>query len=225
MKYNTKKDKLVALQEMLNLETGELNTDFFEYENTLYEKAVQMKALAARIRACSLCPGMNIKRSTEACPGWGDLNAKVFFIGQSLHQPGVVSDLPFILGCGYILDAALRLSGLLRKDVFITNTVHCHPPRNRGTTDEEKNNCWPFLKEELNIVRPKLVVALGNDAKQATQNIANWLGPLYDEPDARFPFKMLCVKHPASFMYSAPEERVGWILRLSKEIDKVYKDV
>jgi len=211
----TRKDKLVLLKTLLNLETGEVDKSAFDYENNLYEKATQKKALDARIRSCSLCEGLNIKRYTEGCPGWGDLNARVFFIGQSLHKPGILSDLPFILGSGYSLDAALRLSGLLRKDVFITNVVHCHPAGNRGSLDEEKKNCLPFLVSELLIVRPMMTVALGNDAKQALEHIwdkVTWLGA-----------KKLAVKHPASFMYGAPEQRVDWIVKLSLEIDKVYK--
>ena len=105
-----RKEKLIALRNMIDLESGTLNKDFFVYENTLYEKAVQKKSLDSRIAKCQLCEGLNIKRLTDSCGGWGDLNAKIFFIGQSLHKPGILSDLPFILGCGDQLDAAQRLS-------------------------------------------------------------------------------------------------------------------
>jgi DNA polymerase len=216
-----RKEKLVLLKTMLDLETGKVDTDAFEWENQLYEKSVQMKALNARIRSCTSCPGLNIKRFTEGCPGWGDLNAKVFFIGQSLHSPGVSSDLPFILGCGYILDAALRLSGLLRKDVFLSNCCHCHPPKNRATTDEEKKNCLQYVLKEICIVRPQLIVALGNDAKAVMEYFESRTS--YSKKEKQYKPKILKVKHPASFMYSSPEERVSWIVKLSKEIDRVYK--
>lgn len=199
------------LRKMVDLKTGAINTEAFDYENVLYEKAIQKQSLDARIAACQLCEGLNISRFTDSCPGWGDLNAKVFFIGQSLHKPGISSGLPFILGSGYLLDAALRLSGLLRKDVFITNTVHCHPPRNRASTDEEKMNCLSFLRKEVQIVQPKLIVALGNDAQWALIKAG------YSTKRA------LAVKHPAAFLHSAPEDSIEWILKLSKEIDKVYK--
>jgi len=210
----TRKDKLVLLQKYLNLESGEVDKEAFSWENDLYEKAIRKKSLDRRIRGCSLCEGLNIKRLTEGCPGWGDLNAKVFFIGQSLHKPGIVSDLPFILGSGYILDAALRLSGLLRRDVFITNAIHCHPAGNRGSLEDEKKNCLRFLHEELDIVWPELVVALGNDAKWAVERLSRELSD----------FKVIKVKHPASFMYGAPEQRKDWILKLSLEIDKIYNE-
>ena len=204
----SKRDKLVALKEFCNLETGELDYSYFEYENTLYTKAVRMKALAARITKCKRCEGLNIKRFTESTPGWGNLNASIFFVGQSLHEPGVSSGLPFIKGSGYSIDAALRLSGLLRKDVFFSNVIHCHPPQNKDTTPKEKENCLAYLFKEIEIVQPNLLVLLGNDAKQAVTM------ELVEE------IKILKIKHPATFMYSAPELRVGWIVKLSMEIDK-----
>ncbi len=206
-----RKDKLVALQSFANIETGELDLSKFVYENSLYEKAVKMKQLASKIAKCRACPDMNIKLYTESCPGWGNLNAQVFFVGQSLHEPGVLSGLPFIQGCGYSIDAALRLSGLLRKDVFFSNAVHCHPPANRPSTQGEKDNCIHFLLEELLVVKPAMIVLLGNDAKDSYEQIKH---RMVWKP------KVLKLKHPASFMYSAPEERIGWIVKLSLEIDK-----
>lgn len=208
----SRKTKLVTLKEFANLQTGQLHTDSFGYENLLYTKAVKMKALNAKIARCKKCPGLNIKRFTENCPGWGDLNSPIFFVGQSLHEPGVLSGLPFILASGYSIDAALRLSGLLRKDVFMSNVVHCHPEGNRGSTAEEKKNCLHFLLKELYIVNPKLTVALGNDAKEAMQELQEE----WKEPGA----KVIKIKHPASFMYSAPEDRIDWIVKLSLEMDK-----
>ncbi len=213
----TRRDKLVLLKTLLNLESGEVDESSFDWENTLYEKSVQKKSLDARIKKCRLCPGLNIKRLTESCPGWGDLNARVFFIGQSLHKPGMVSDLPFILASGYCIDAALRLSGLLRKDVFLSNVVHCHPAGNRGSLDEEKKNCLFNLLDEVKIVKPQLIVALGNDAKWACEELT-WHRGLTNDCD-----KILKIKHPASFMYGSPELRVDWIVKLSLEIDRVYK--
>lgn len=213
IRARSRKAKLTELKWFANLETGEIRTEHFRYENTLYSKAILMKSLAARIKDCKRCPGLNIKRYTEACPGWGDLNSPIFFIGQSLHEPGVASGLPFILGSGYSIDAALRLSGLLRKDVFFSNVIHCHPPANRASTDEEKENCYGYLEEELAIVKPKLIVALGNDAQATMDIIENTL--VTDK------VRKYRTRHPASFMYSSPEDRIDWIIKLSLEMDKI----
>ena len=209
----TRAEKLVALREFADLQTGELNTDAFVYENLLYDRSVALRRLNRKIARCDLCDGLNVKRFTDSAPAWGDPCSPFFFIGQSLHKPGILSGLPFIKGSGYLLDAALRLSGLQRKDVFITNVVHCHPPGNRASEQDEKLNCLAFLKEEITIVQPELIVALGNDAKWAVEALA----ALGFTTGAN---RCLCVKHPASFMYAAPERRIEWVLKLSKEIDK-----
>jgi len=211
---STRPEKLTSLRDFVNLETGEVYQDKFIWENNLYEKALRKKSLDKSISECSKCPQMNIPRYSGSCPGWGNLNSPCFFIGQSLHQPGMMSGLPFILGCGYMLDAALRLSGMKRHEVFLSNVVHCHPPRNRPSTMKEKKNCLSFLKQELNIVQPKMVVALGNDAVWATMRLG-----MKSSKNQR----IIKVKHPASFMYSAPEQRIEWIIKLSTEIDKIKK--
>jgi DNA polymerase len=214
--HKTRSEKLTALQQYMNLETGRINESSFTWEASLYAKAVKKKSLDAQILKCRKCPGLNIKRLTECACGWGDLNSPIFFIGQSLHKPGVVSGLPFILGSGYMLDAALRLSGLLRKDIFISNTIHCHPERNRASTEEERKNCEPYLWQELDIVQPKLIIALGNDAKAFIDQPRLWT--------KQVPPKIVKVKHPASFAYSEPEGRYGWIVKMSLELDKVLKE-
>lgn len=207
-----RKDKLILLQNYLNLETGEILKDSFVEENLLYERGLRKKSLDDRIAKCKKCPGLNITRLSENCPAWGDLLSPLFFIGQSLHMPGMATRLPFILGSGFMLDAALRIIGLTRWNVFITNVVHCHPPNNRPSTMEEKENCLPYLVEEIDIVKPKMIIALGNDATWAIQKMK-----LRSKKEQR----ILKVKHPASFFYSAPEKRVEWILKLATEMEKV----
>lgn len=216
--HKTRSEKLAALQNFMNLETGELYEDSFIWENNLYKKAVRKKSLDRQIKKCRLCPGLNIPRFTESAPGWGNLNADIFFIGQSLHKPGVASGLPFILGSGYLVDAALRLSGLTRNDVFISNVVHCHPADNRSSLDAEKTNCLQYLIDEWFIVYPQLVVALGNDAKWAVEE-------MHKKARIKDHSKILCVKHPAALIHDGgdPKDKYSWIVKLSMQIDKVLK--
>lgn len=143
--------------------------------------------------------------------GWGDLNADVFFVGQSCHEFGVYSGLPFILGSGLMIDAALRLSGLNRKDCFISNVVHCHPERNRMSTEEEKESCLPYLFEELDIVQPRVVVALGKDAEQGVKRYMD---------EREHTWKYLHYSHPASLLYTSPESRPNYVIKLSLDLDK-----
>ena len=208
-------EKLEHLGRFCNLETGEFNKGVFADMDLLYNKGRLYHKLCQRIRCCSKCEGMNIGRVTECCPGWGNLNAEIMFVGQSLHEPGMFSQIPFILGSGLIIDAALRLSNIDRHNCFWTNCLHCHPERNRPSTDEEKENCLSYLFEELDIVRPKVVIALGKDAEWGVQRYM-------DGRDVDF--KYLKYLHPASLIYSAPEARPNYIVKMCLEIDKILGD-
>lgn len=205
-------NKIEHLSKFCCLESGELNKDSFADLDLLYQKGRQHYKLSQRIRWCDKCPGMNIGRVTEACVGWGNLNADVMFVGQSLHEPGMYSGIPFILNTGLLLDAALRLSGIKRHDCFWTNAVHCHPERNRPSTDREKKGCWPYLATEIDIVQPRIVVALGKDAEQG-------VGRYMDERGCEW--KYLKYQHPASLIYSSPESRPNYIVKMSLDIDKI----
>lgn len=205
-------NKLERLSKFCNLESGEFNEDAFADLDLLYEKGRQYHKLSQRIRCCCKCPGMNVGRVSEGCPGWGNLNADVVFVGQSLHEPGMYSQIPFILGSGLIIDAALKLSEIDRHDCFWTNAVHCHPERNRTSMEEEKENCLPYLFEELDIVRPRVVVALGKDAEWAVKRYLD---------EEEYVFKYLKYSHPASLIYSSPESRPNYIIKMSMNIDKI----
>ena len=177
----------------------------------MFRKASQMKALSQKIRDCKRCPGFNEKNSSESAPGYGDLNANIFFVGQSLCTVCMNTQIPFTKGSGYAIDAVLSIIGLKRKDVFISNVNHCHPPQNRPTTPKEKHNCMPYLKREIEIVQPTVVVTLGNDATEATTRL-------------RFAWKkaitFIAVKHPAYFLHKGHRGTKDWILSLALKLEK-----
>jgi len=207
-------EKIVELSKFTNLETGEFNDGAFEDMELLYRKGRKYHRLCQRLRTCDRCDGLNMKRVSEVVCGWGDLNADVFFVGQSGHEPGMYSQLPFILGSGLLIDAALRLSGLNRRDCFFSNAVHCHPERNRASSEEEKENCLPYLFEELDIIQPNVVIALGKDAEQSVDRYMS---------ERECSWKYLHYVHPASLIYGSPESRPNYITKMSLDIDKVLE--
>lgn len=210
-------DKFTALGQFCDLETGVLDKKAFADLDLLYEKAKRYHTLCQTIRGCRLCEGLNVGRITECAPGWGYLNATVMIVGQSLHEPGMYSQIPFIGGSGLIVDAALRLSGIGRHECFWTNAVHCHPEKNRASTEEEKENCWLYLAEEVEMVQPKIIVSLGKDAKQAID--------VYFEEARISRIKRLNYIHPASLIYSAPEAIPNYVVKMSLDLDKVIEKV
>jgi DNA polymerase len=109
---------------------------------------------------------MNEKGVTQAAPGWGSLDSPIAIVGQSLCEQCMEPQEPFYEGSGSLLNKSFKLAGRKKAETFITNAVHCHPPGNRKSRSHEIVNCSSYLYRELEIVRPRLVIGLGDDAKR-----------------------------------------------------------
>ena len=120
---------------------------------------LQSSSIAERIAACDLC-GL-AKGRNKTVPGDGAADADIMFIGEG---PGFYEDqrgLPFVGRAGNLLNEMLASIGLRRADVFVTNMVKCRPPNNRDPFPAEIAACAPYLDEQIEMVRPKVIVALG----------------------------------------------------------------
>ena len=206
----TRKDKLVLLKQYLNLETNELNPDS---ENFLYEKIFRKNQIDKRISKCHRCDKLNIKSFTRSVPGWGNLNADIFFIGEAPCIHSMTAQFPFAWRSGRILDIVLKLSSLNRYDIYISNSVHCHLESKRTPTDKERTKCSTFLSKEILLVEPKLIVTLGNSAKAAIEYINKHKKIKTSE------HKIIYAIHPAKFLYNNTGLR-DYVLKLSLELDK-----
>jgi len=122
--------------------------------------------LADEIRGCHRCKDMNEHGVTQAAPGWGNEFSPVVIVGQSLCEQCMAPQEPFFEGSASLLELAYEKAGCEKSDLFITNAVHCHPPGNRKSHTHEIVNCAEYLYRELDMVRPRLVICLGDDAKR-----------------------------------------------------------
>lgn len=120
----------------------------------------RLDEIAAQIRECTRCP-LHIGR-TNAVPGEGVLDPLVMVVGEG---PGAQEDAqgkPFVGNAGQYLDKWLAAIGLSREtNVFIANIVKCRPPGNRDPQPEESDACLPYLREQIELVRPRLILTLG----------------------------------------------------------------
>ena len=126
---------------------------------TATERRAALDALAAEVRACTACR-LHAGR-TNAVPGEGDPMTEVVFVGEG---PGVNEDRlgrPFVGRAGDLLVRLLAYIGWQRSDVFITNIVKCRPPDNRDPEPDEVAACAPYLRRQLQVLDPALVVTLG----------------------------------------------------------------
>ena len=123
------------------------------------ERRVALEAIAAEVRTCTNCRLHETR--TRAVPGEGDPETEVVFVGEG---PGFNEDRqgrPFVGRAGDLLVKLLASIGWRREDVFITNVVKCRPPDNRDPQPDEIAACAPFLRRQLDVLDPAVVVTLG----------------------------------------------------------------
>ncbi len=170
------------------------------------ERWNQAKAVCLR---CSACPLAD--RRTKVVFGEGVLTAPVMFVGEG---PGEQEDLqgrPFVGPAGQLLDRMLAAIGLSRdQNVMICNIVKCRPPGNREPTAEEGAQCLPFLRAQVDIVRPRIIVCLGATA------VRHILGPearitrVRGQWTERKGFWITATYHPAALLRDASRKGQAW---------------
>ncbi|AKT35811.1 uracil-DNA glycosylase, family 4 [Pyrobaculum sp. WP30] len=120
---------------------------------------MDLEELSREILTCVKCP-LHMYR-TSAVPGEGSVKLGIMIVGEA---PGADEDRtgrPFVGAAGRLLTEALARLGVSRDDVYITNVVKCRPPNNRTPTREEVEACLPYLLRQIELLRPRRIVALG----------------------------------------------------------------
>lgn len=131
-------------------------------EHLREENELKLREIAKRLVGCERCP-LSCER-TNIVMGQGNPCADIVFVGEA---PGAEEDktgLAFVGRSGQLLTKMIEAMGLTRAQVFIANVAKCRPPGNRPPTPEEMTTCSPFLMEQLRIIKPKVIVALGKTA-------------------------------------------------------------
>ncbi len=124
-----------------------------------------LRRVADEVASCRRCPDLAAGR-TLTVPGQGSPRADLMFVGEG---PGAEEDkqgLAFVGRAGGLLTKMIEAIGMTRDEVFIANIVKCRPPDNRKPAPEEEANCVPYLARQIEIIRPKVIVALGGTAAQ-----------------------------------------------------------
>jgi len=122
----------------------------------------QLETIKQNVITCTKCD--LCKTRTNAVPGKGNFQSDVIFVGEAPGRNEDKNGEPFIGVAGKKLSVALDEAGISREDVYITNIVKCRPPNNRVPTTNERDTCKEYLKQEIAIIKPKLICILGNTA-------------------------------------------------------------
>ncbi|VAX23267.1 Uracil-DNA glycosylase, family 4 [hydrothermal vent metagenome] len=167
-----------------------------------------IEIVAAQVESCELCP--LAKTRTNAVFGVGDVKARLMFIGEA---PGRDEDLkgePFVGRAGALLTRMIKGMGLEREDVYIANIIKCRPPKNRNPEPVEVDNCEPYLKRQINIIKPEIICALGAVSAQTLLKtktpISRLRGQFYQYEGA----PLLPTFHPAYLLRNPSAKTDAW---------------
>ena len=142
------------------------------------EKEARWQALEAKAKACLQC-GLR-QGCKNVVFGRGSLTPKVCFVGEGPGADEDLQGLPFVGRAGQLLDKIIGAMGLKPNEFYICNVVKCRPPENRKPTLEEMATCMPFLEEQIELLQPQVIVALGGTAAtgllKTTQGIMSLRG-------------------------------------------------
>lgn len=108
---------------------------------------------------CDRCPLCTSR--TNCVFGVGNLDADLMFVGEAPGEQEDLSGTPFVGRAGQLLDRYLYAVGIDRNDVYIANILKCRPPKNRDPLPAEEDMCIDFLREQVRLIRPKIIVCLG----------------------------------------------------------------
>ncbi len=178
--------------------------------------------LSREISKCKKCP--LFKTRNKPVVGEGDIQAKIILVGEA---PGREEDLqgrPFVGEAGKFLDKLLEIAHLKRENVYITNIVKCRPPNNRDPKEEEIMACLPYLKKEIKIIQPKLIITLGRHAlthllpsKFKISQVHGQVKKLINQKTGEKQYYYL-LYHPAAALYNVRLKKI-----LEKEFAKIPK--
>jgi uracil-DNA glycosylase len=204
--------------------TAEENVEqslFADFTQTLPETSETLEDIRADIGNCTRCPLWEGR--TKIVHSEGNLNADLMFIGEA---PGANEDdegRPFVGRAGQLLNKIIEAIGLKREDVFIGNVNRCRPPGNRTPTLPEAHTCKPFLLREIQVVRPKVVVVLGNTATQNLLDTKVGITKLRGQFQDYYGVKVMPTFHPAYLLRDPSKKRETWedMKKVRDELNKL----
>jgi len=183
------------------------------------EQGIDWPQLQARVAACQRCP-LHATR-TQTVFGVGSRQAQWLVVGEA---PGAEEDArgePFVGRAGQLLNSMLRAVGLKREEVYIANVLKCRPPHNRDPLASEAAECLPYLEQQIALLKPKIMLAVGRVAAQNLLRTESTLGRLRQQVH-RFGHSqvpLIATYHPAYLLRTPADKRKAWEdLKFAREV-------
>ena len=192
----------IQLWQSLHRQTEDVVTDASS------SKEVNWRQLEQAVSTCSKCELHQTR--TQTVFGVGNKNAGLLIIGEA---PGRDEDLqgePFVGRAGQLLNAMLAAIGLRRDQVFIANILKCRPPNNRDPRPEEAGACNSWLQQQIDLIQPDVILALGRIAAHHLLNTDRSLGALRGKRHQYAGIPLIVSYHPAYLLRQPIEKRKSW---------------
>ena len=168
-----------------------------------------LEMVRADIGDCTRCKLHRLGRS-QIVFGVGHPNAELMFVGEAPGHDEDVQGIPFVGRAGQLLTKIIEAIELTRDQVYIANVIKCRPPENRNPEPDEVDTCEPFLFRQVQVIKPKVIVALGTFAARTllrtTEPISKLRGRFYKYGDAA----LIATFHPAFLLRSPDRKRDVW---------------
>ena len=143
--------------------------------------------------------------------GIGDPDASLMLVGEAPGEKEDIEGEPFVGRAGKLLDKILIAIGRSRnKDVFICNVLKCRPPNNRDPLSTEVKECEPYLKHQINLIKPKLIVALGRIAGKTLLGVDNSLKSMRGDIHNYYDIPLIVTYHPAALLRNPNWKPQAW---------------
>ena len=182
-------------------------------------KAEALTAIRAEIGDCTRCPLAYAGRRTIVF-GDGDANARLMFVGEGPGADEDTSGIPFVGKAGQLLNNMIQAMGLKREQVYIANIVKCRPPANRVPEPVEANTCDQFLLQQIDVVQPQVIVALGSTAATYLLGVKQSLSALRGKWHSCRGAKLAVTYHPAFLLRDPGMKGEAW-----KDLQRVMAEM
>lgn len=162
-------------------------------------------------KSCTNCTKCDLyKTRNHIVFGKGDIKTNLMFIGEGPGQQEDLTGSPFVGKSGQLFDKILKAINISREEIYITNIVKCRPPNNRNPLEAEKISCLPYLRHQVKLIQPKIIVCLGRISAQCiidknfriTRDHGTWVN--------RKGYNLIATYHPSALLRDPSKKRDAW---------------
>ena len=206
------------LKSIRNYFETERESGVSEYIFSSRPKDVKLSLVKNAVSHCQKCPLGKMRRNIVF--GSGSMNARLMFIGEAPGHDEDMQAMPFVGEAGILLTKIIEAMAIKREDVYICNILKCRPPQNRNPLPEEISTCIDYLYAQIDIIKPKIICALGKFASQTLLGIETPISKIRGSWHEYRGIKFMPTYHPAYLLRNPQDKKLVW-----EDMKKIMKEL